>query len=79
MKKPSRRFIGHFSAIDFAAVWTDVRLGIPLAQKVRRVSVVADQKSVRQVAEFGDLFTRTELKVVPMEELARARVWIAAD
>jgi hypothetical protein len=71
--------IRHFTGMELAALWTDIRLGVPLAQKIRRVAVVADQSWIRQLAELGHLFTRAELKIFPMEELAQARAWIAAD
>jgi hypothetical protein len=71
--------IQHFTGIELSAIWTDIRLGVPLAQKVDRVAVVADQKWIRQLAELGHLFTRAELKVFAPAELEQARAWIAAD
>ena len=71
--------IEHFTGIELAAIWTDIRLGVPLAQKVDRVAVVADQTWIRQLAELGRLFTRAELKVFAPAELEQARAWIAAD
>jgi hypothetical protein len=47
-------------------------------RKVERVAVVADQTWIRQLAELGHLFTRAELKVFAMDELAQARAWIEA-
>jgi hypothetical protein len=70
--------IRHFTGMELAALWTDIRLGIPLAQKIERVAVVADQSWIRQFA-LGQLFTKAELKVFPLDELAQARAWIAAD
>ena len=71
--------IQHFTGMELAALWTDIRLGIPLAQKIERVAVVADQTWIRQFAALGQLFTKAELKVFPLDELANARAWIAAD
>jgi len=71
--------IRHFTGMELAALWTDIRLGVPLAQKIRRVAVVADQAWIRQLAELGHLFTKAELKVFALEDLAGARAWIAAD
>lgn len=71
--------IRRFTGMELAALWTDVRLGVPLAKKIARVAVVADQAWIRQLAELGHLFTRAELKIFPLEELAQARVWIASD
>jgi len=34
---------------------------------------------VRPSSELGHLFTRAELKVFALDELAPARAWIAAD
>jgi hypothetical protein len=71
--------IRHFTGIELSAIWTDIRLGVPLAQKVDRVAVVADQTWLRQLAELGHLFTRAQLKVFAPAELGLARAWIAAD
>jgi len=71
--------IQHFTGIELSALWTDIRLGVPLARKIERVAVVADQKWVRQLAELGHLFTKAELKVFAPEQLEPARAWIAAD
>jgi hypothetical protein len=71
--------IQHFTGIELSAIWTDIRLGVPLAQKVERVAVVADQTWIRRLTELGHLFTKAELKVFTPAELAQARAWIAAD
>jgi hypothetical protein len=71
--------IRHFTGMELSALWTDIRLGVPLAQKIDRVAIVADQRWIRQLAEIGRLFTKAELKVFTMDELAVARTWIAAD
>ena len=77
--KDLEQIIQHFTGMELAALWTDIRLGVPFAQKVDRVAVVADQKWIRQLAELGHLFTRAELKVFALDDLAQARAWIAAD
>jgi hypothetical protein len=71
--------IQHFTGMELAALWSDIRLGIPLAQKVDRVAVVADQKWIRQFAELGRMFTKAKLKVFAPDDLAEARAWIAAE
>lgn len=71
--------IRHFTGIELSAIWTDIRLGVPLAHKIDRVAVVADQTWIRQLATLGHLFTRAEMKVFPPAELEQARAWIAAD
>ena len=71
--------IRHFTGMELAALWTDIRLGVPLARKIERVAVVADQTWIRQFAELGRLFTRAELKVFAPDDLAQARAWITAD
>ncbi len=70
--------IRHFTGMELAALWTDIRLGVPLARKVRRVAIVADQAWIRQLAELGHLFTRAEMKVFALGDLEAARAWIAA-
>lgn len=71
--------IRHFTGMELAALWTDIKRGVPLAQKIDRVAVAADQAWIRRFAELGHLFTKAELKVFALEDLAEARAWIAAD
>ena len=68
--------IDHFSGIEPAALWNDARLGIPLAQKVERVAVVADQAWVRAVTNLGAHFTSAEVRSFAPNEIAEARTWI---
>lgn len=70
--------IQHFTGIEPAAIWTDLKLGLPLAQKVTRVAVVADQAWIRAVSNLGRLFTRAELKIFEPAEIEQARAWINA-
>ncbi len=71
--------IEHFTGMEAAALATDFKLGVPLAQKITRVAVVADQSWVRGASHLGALFTRADMKVFKPEQLAEARSWIAAD
>jgi hypothetical protein len=70
--------IEHFTGMEPAAMWTDVKLGIPLASKVDRVAVVADQGWIRALTNLGRLFTRAELKTFEPTQIAEARAWINA-
>jgi len=69
--------IQNFTGIEPQALWTDLRLGLPLAQKVGRVAVVADQAWIRAAAHLGRFFTRAELRIFAPAELKQARAWIA--
>ena len=69
--------IQHFSGMEPKALWTDVKLGVPLAHKVSHVAVVADQAWVRAAAHLGRFFTTAELKIFEPAELDQARTWIA--
>jgi hypothetical protein len=71
--------IRHFTGMELAALWTDIRLGVPLARKIDRVAIVADQRWIRQLAEVGRLFTKAEMKIFAPENLAEARAWIEAN
>ncbi len=68
--------IENFTGIEPAAIWSDVRLGLPLAQKVERVAVVADQAWIRTLTHLGPLFTRAEIRSFAPAELDEARRWI---
>jgi hypothetical protein len=70
--------IERFTGMEPAALWTDVKLGVPLASKVTRVAVVADQAWIRAVTHLGSLFTRAEIRVFEPQELDEARRWAAA-
>lgn len=71
--------IRDFSGMEPQALWTDLKLGVPLAQKITRVAVVADQAWIRAACHLGRYFTKAELKVYPPAELGEARAWIAQD
>jgi|WetSurMetagenome_2_1015567.scaffolds.fasta_scaffold233487_2 hypothetical protein len=71
--------IQHFTGMEPQALWTDVRLGMPLASKVSRVAVVADQAWIRAATHLGRFFTSAELKTFEPAELDQARSWIARD
>jgi len=68
--------IQHFTGMEPQALWTDVRFGVPLAQKVSRVAVVADQAWIRAASHLGRFFTRAELKSFEPGQLDEARSWI---
>ena len=68
--------IDHFTGIEPAAILTDIKLGIPLAQKVSRVAVVADQAWIRAAVNLGRVFTKAEIKAFAPIALAEARTWI---
>jgi len=70
--------IEHFTGIEPSAIWTDIKLGIPLANKVTRVAVVADQAWIRAVTHLGGLFTKAKIKVFEPGQLDDARRWAAA-
>ncbi|MBS0331522.1 MAG: STAS/SEC14 domain-containing protein [Proteobacteria bacterium] len=65
-----------FTGIEPAALFADVRLGLPLSRQVDRVAVVADQAWIRGLSHLGTLFTHAKVKVFPDEQLAEARSWI---
>jgi hypothetical protein len=71
-------FIEHFTGIEPAALWTDIKLGAPLAKKVTHVAIVADQAWVRAMTHIGGLFTSAAIKVFEPSQVAEARAWIAA-
>jgi len=69
--------INHFSGMEPQALWTDLKLGLPMARKVSRVAVVADQAWIRTFSHIGRFFTSAEMKTFGPAELERARAWIA--
>lgn len=71
--------IQHFTGMEPRALWTDVKLGLPLSQKVRRVAVVADHAWIRAASHLGRFFTSAELKIFAPAQLSQARAWIAQD
>jgi hypothetical protein len=70
--------IKHFTGIEPAALWSDIELGIPLANKVTHIAVVADQSWVRAVTHLGQLFTKAEIKIFEPSQETAARQWVAA-
>lgn len=71
-------FIEHFTGIEPSALWTDIKLGAPLAKKITHVAIVADQAWVRAVTHIGVLFTSAAIRVFEPGQVAEARAWISA-
>jgi hypothetical protein len=71
--------IQDLTGVEPQALWTDVKFGLPLVNKVNRVAVVADQAWIRAVSHIGALFTSAELKIFEPVQLDEARAWIARD
>jgi hypothetical protein len=71
--------IDHFTGMEPQALWTDLKFGLPLARKVSRVAVVADQPWIRAASHLGRFFTTAEMKSFAPTELGQARTWIAQD
>jgi hypothetical protein len=69
--------IQNLTGMEPQALWTDLKLGPPLVQKVSHVAVVADQAWIRAVSHIGGYFVRADLKVFEPAELDQARAWIA--
>lgn len=69
--------IEDFTGIEPSALWTDIKLGIPLANKVTRVAVVADQSWIRAMTHLGSLFTKAEIKSFEPHQREEARQWAA--
>ncbi len=71
--------IEHFEGMEPQALWTDLKLGLPLARKVARVAVVADQAWIRAASHLGRYFTGAEMRVFEPAEVDEARRWIAGE
>ncbi|MBX3484025.1 STAS/SEC14 domain-containing protein [Phenylobacterium sp.] len=70
--------IEHFTGIEPAALWTDIRVGPALARQVTRVAIVADSAWIRSVSYLGKFMTHAELKIFGPGELEQARAWVSA-
>ena len=66
-----------FEGIGLAAIWEDLRLALPLARKIDKVAVVADQGWIRAAVGVGRLFTSAEIRHFAPGEAAAARLWLA--
>jgi hypothetical protein len=71
--------IQNLTGMEPQALWTDVKLGLPLVNKVNRVAVVADQAWIRAVSHMGHFFTSADLRIFEPAQLDEARRWIADD
>ena len=71
--------IEHFSGMEPAALWTDLKLGMPLAQKITRAAVVADAAWIRRLTDIGGHLMQAEVKSFRPDELDVTRTWINAD
>jgi hypothetical protein len=70
--------IARFTGMEPAALWTQLTQAWPLAQKIERAAVVADQPWIRAMTSLGPLFTHAQVKAFAPDEIDQARAWIAA-
>lgn len=71
--------IEHFTGIDPAALWTDIRLGVPLSQKITKAAIVADAAWIRSLTDIAKVLTKAEVKTFRPDQLEEARTWVSAD
>lgn len=71
--------IEDFSGIDPAALWTDIRYGMPLAQKITKAAVVADTAWIRNLTEISRVLTRAQVRAFRPDQIEEARSWVSAD
>ncbi|MPV67452.1 MULTISPECIES: STAS/SEC14 domain-containing protein [Burkholderia] len=68
--------IEHFTGIEPKALWTDITLGVPVARKITRAAVVADEGWIRASTHLARFFTKAEVKAFRVSELEQARAWL---
>ena len=70
--------IEHFTGMEPKAIWTDIRLGTPMARKVTHAAVVSDAAWIRGAMHLARFFTKAEVKAFRTDEMDQARAWIQA-
>lgn len=69
--------IRDFDGIDFDAMLEDLRVGLPMADRVSHIAVVTDEKWITALTRLAGVLMSAETRTYTMARLAEARAWLA--
>ena len=61
-----------------AALWEDLRRGMPLMDDISHVAVVTDKKWIRSVSDMAKVLPIAEIRTFERSQLGEAREWLAS-
>lgn len=61
-----------------AALWQDLRRGLPLMDDISHVAVVTDEKWIRSVTDMAKVLPVAEMRTFDRSRLSEAREWLAS-
>ena len=70
--------IGDLDGIDISAMIEDLKLGLPMLDRIERAAIVADQKWIGSLSRIADHFVSAEVRTFELADLASARAWLAS-
>ena len=69
----------NFSGIEAGAVWEDFKVGMEHLLRWERIAVVTDVDWIRHTIRAFSFVMPGEVKIFPVDEMAKARAWIVDD
>lgn len=69
--------IGDLDGIEPAALWEDIKRGVPMIDKVSHAAVVTDQKWITALTAFSAHFVSAEVRTFGTAQLDEAQRWLA--
>lgn len=64
--------------IEPAAFWEDLKLGLPMLNRVERAAVVSDRGWINVLTKASGLFVSADVRTFAPTEIEQARAWLKA-
>jgi hypothetical protein len=68
--------IHDFEGIDLDAMLEDLRVGLPMADRVSHIAIVTDRKWITALTRLAGVFMSAETRTYTVDRIAEARAWL---
>lgn len=68
--------IHDFDGMDFDAMLEDLRVGLPMADRVSHIAIVTDRKWITALTRLAGVLMSAETRTYTLEQIAEARAWL---
>jgi hypothetical protein len=68
--------IHDFDGIDFDAMLEDLRVGLPMADRVSHIAIVTDRKWITALTRLAGVLMSAETRTYTLDQIAEARAWL---
>jgi hypothetical protein len=68
--------IHDFAGIDFDAMLEDLRVGLPMADRLSHIAIVTDRKWITALTRLAGVLMSAETRTYALDQLPEARAWL---